>query len=170
MSEIGESVHKYIRFSGVDFRQEPIACSHCRWQGVAGQLKVPTDVDLTKAVEYACPRCETVIAVHLGLSDQEVMREMERIRRELAEEMSGPVFGHHSTKSSQPPQVDFDTIRMQIQISEPEEEPADSAAEAELLAGSAISDASVADRKAAPKDDSEDLDFAAIRARISEPA
>jgi hypothetical protein len=77
-----------LELKGLDFRSEPASCD-CGWSGEAGQLRFPPAEALQDQVFFACPRCETAIAVHPGLSNSEVQQELMRIRGEFDEEFRG---------------------------------------------------------------------------------
>ncbi len=79
--------HPLIRFSGLGFRAEPVACC-CGWQGLAADLKTPALPEPGEAMRYACPVCRVVLAEHGGLSDTEILRALDTIRAELAMEMA----------------------------------------------------------------------------------
>jgi hypothetical protein len=73
--------------TGIGFRSEPVQCSGCGWAGTAGQLRSPSAHNLQSQVSFSCPACSAVVAVHRGLSDEEVMLELVRVRTELAAEL-----------------------------------------------------------------------------------
>ena len=63
-------------------------CRHCSWSGLAGELRTPKATALVETMNYACPVCFQVIAVHKGLSTHEVLQEMQAIREILKDEIS----------------------------------------------------------------------------------
>jgi hypothetical protein len=82
-----ESKGSLIEFSGLEFRQEAVACPQCSWAGAAGELTVPGVSALADGVTYFCPACETAVGHHSGLSQAEVQSELISIRRELRNEL-----------------------------------------------------------------------------------
>jgi hypothetical protein len=76
-----------LQLQGLSFRSEPVRCATCGWSGEAGQLHTPSVQELRDEVSYACPLCKTVVAVHTGLNDTEVLQELEHLRLELREEL-----------------------------------------------------------------------------------
>jgi len=157
-----------VCLSGVDFRETAINCPHCRWYGSAGQLKVPATPAEGIAVNYACPRCAALVARHPGLTDQEVMQEMERIRKELAAEMASTF--NFATVVDGDADLDFDSVRSQIIVTESEtesEEAAATLADMETAAPAAEEGIAVANPPVAETAENQ-LDFAAIRQRMLE--
>jgi hypothetical protein len=82
-----------ILLSGLNFRQQPVLCAHCSWDGLAGELRSPEVAELTaqnqaETMSYACPECGQVIAIHKGLSTREVLQEMLVTRKILKDELS----------------------------------------------------------------------------------
>ncbi len=153
MREIFDQFEGLIQFKGLNFRAISVDCRHCGWSGTGGSLEVP---DLTMAGEkviYACPVCTEMVAVHNGLTDREVMQEMDKIRRILAEEMSGATCQQANADSDgNNASIEFSAIRTQIKIAaEINDQP-----EVESLATTA------SDGEQAPA-----LDFDSIRARLS---
>jgi hypothetical protein len=161
MDEILDQLEGLVQFQGLNFRETAIVCRHCGWSGTGGSLEVPHLTQSGKKVIYACPDCMERVAVHNGLTDSEVMQEMEKIRGILAEEMLGTTYQEADTDSdSNKTAIKFSAIRTQINtavaaLDEPDEA---EKAVAESREGSAGDDG----QQQAP-----DLDFEAIRARIS---
>jgi hypothetical protein len=88
-----------ICLSGLDFRLRQIVCVHCSWGGKAGELRSAGSSHLATAYQsetmtYACPKCSETIAIHQGLSSQEVLQEMQAIREVLAAELSTTLNGY----------------------------------------------------------------------------
>lgn len=142
-----------IQFQGLNFRATNVVCRHCGWSGTGGSLEVP---DLTMSGEkviYACPVCAEMVAVHNGLTDREVMQEMEKIRTILAEEMISTAYQEPNADSDgNNASIEFSAIRTQIKIAaESKDKP-----EAESL------ETTASDGEQAP-----DLDFDSIRARLN---
>jgi hypothetical protein len=81
--------NELIRFSGLTFRSEHIECESCGWNGLAGSLKSKPTV--SGNVLYACPSCSEKLAEHHGLSDGEILQEMQVIRTWLALEQNAAV-------------------------------------------------------------------------------
>jgi len=153
MAEILDQFVGLIQFQGVDFRETNVVCRHCGWNGKGGSLEVP---DLTMSGEkviYACPVCTEMVAVHNGLTDREVMQEMEKIRTILAEEMISTACQEPNADSAgNNASIGFSAIRTQIKIAaEIKDKP-----EAENLKTTASAG------EQAP-----DLDFDSIRARLN---
>jgi len=145
----GQSSGQLIQLSGVNFRGVEINCAHCDWQGTAGQLRVPNPSALEKAVEYACPGCATIIASHPGLSTDEVMKEMLRIRQLLSEEMSETMYQADSSEGRADRSADFMKVRAQLRNAELRDT-ADGGQPVTALSGTA-----------------DKLDFEEIRSRLS---
>jgi hypothetical protein len=81
--------NELIRFSGLTFRSEHIECESCGWSGLAGSLKsYPAG---SGNVLYACPSCSEKLAEHQGLSDGEILQEMQVIRTLLALEENADI-------------------------------------------------------------------------------
>lgn len=83
----GEAHNSLITLTGLEFRQVPVSCPYCYWDGAAGDLIVPGSSALADGVTYHCPVCERAVAHHHGLSDAEVQAELINIRRELRKEL-----------------------------------------------------------------------------------
>jgi hypothetical protein len=158
MDEILDQLEGLVQFQGLNFRETAIVCRHCGWSGTGGSLEVPHLTQSGKKVIYACPDCMERVAVHNGLTDSEVMQEMEKIRGILAEEMLGTTYHEADTDSdSNKTAIKFSAIRTQINTAAEELDKPEKAV-AESREGSAGDDG----QQQAP-----DLDFEAIRARIS---
>ena len=166
MLERQESSLNLIHLSGVDFRKTAVQCPYCNWSGLAGELKMARNSGRDNSVRYACPACELVIATHIGLSDQEVLQEMERIRLDLAKELAAHPVGEAHTARLAKPKIDFKSVRSQITFDEMTVEGANEkvAIEARVAAaeskapGNEAASGSVSSRKAP--------DFEAVRARM----
>jgi hypothetical protein len=155
MREILDQLEGLIQFKGLNFRETVVACQHCDWSGAGGSLEVPDLALSGQKVIYACPGCMEIIAVHNGLTDHEVMQEMEKIRGILAEEMLTTTCQQPKTDSGQNnAAIEFSAIRTQIKtVVENQNKPEQEAAENLATVASDNSDAP-------------ELDFAAIRARL----
>jgi hypothetical protein len=79
---------------------------------------VPNPAALEQAVEYACPGCKEIIAAHPGLSGDEVMKEMLRIRQLLTEEMSETLYQCGSPEDRTERTADFVKVRAQLRNAE----------------------------------------------------
>jgi len=88
-----------IHLSGLNFRQQRVACVHCSWDGLAGELRSSMAGDIAETMSYACPKCLQTIAEHTGLSTSEVMQEMHEIREILKEEISATRYQRHDGSS-----------------------------------------------------------------------
>jgi hypothetical protein len=138
-----------IQLTGINFRNCDVHCLHCDWHGRAGELRVPAPGALENAVEYACPCCSKIIARHPGLSTDEVMKEMLRIRQLLSEEMSESLYQASQPDDKAERTADFVKVRAQLRNAEIKESAA-SDAPAEVIDGSV-----------------DELDFEEIRSRLS---
>jgi hypothetical protein len=156
MHETLDQLEGLIQFQGLNFRETNVVCRHCGWSGTGGSLKVPDLTISGKKVIYACPVCAQMVAVHNGLTDREVMQEMEKIRGILAEELLSTTSQEGNTDSDgNKASIEFSEIRTQIEI----------AAE--------IKDKPEAESWATTERDGEqapDLDFDSIRARLGKIA
>jgi hypothetical protein len=151
MREILDQLEGLIQFQGINFRETAIKCKHCGWSGTGGALEVPDLALSGEKVLYACPGCMEIIAVHNGLTNHEVMQEMEKIRGILAKEMLSTTYQEpgDDANAAQAP-IEFSSIRTQIKTADEPEN-----IEAESMESSA------ADDSQAPE-----LDFDSIRARL----
>jgi hypothetical protein len=93
-SMLGDADSQQI-LTGAEFRSELVQCSGCGWSGTAGQLRSPSSNDLQGDIRYSCPQCVTVVAVHAGLSDDEVKAELDRVKAELKTEGRNASLRHH---------------------------------------------------------------------------
>jgi hypothetical protein len=155
MREILDQLEGLIQFKGLNFRETVVACQHCDWSGTGGSLEVPDLALSGQKVNYACPGCMEIIAVHNGLTDREVMQEMEKIRGILAEEMLTTKCQEPKTDSGHKNSpIEFSAIRTQIKtVVENQNESEQEAAENLAIVASDDSDVP-------------ELDFDFIRARL----
>jgi predicted RNA-binding Zn-ribbon protein involved in translation (DUF1610 family) len=110
MSSIRGDAGSQQILTGTEFRSEPVQCSGCGWSGMAGQLRSPSAHNLQSQVSFSCPACSAVVAVHRGLSDEEVMLELVRVRTELAAELQDFV----SQNVPQPDELSYKEVRERI--------------------------------------------------------
>ena len=75
-----------VQFTGSDFRRLPVDCPVCSWQGAAGQLQSVPEAEDAARVDYHCPECASLLATHAGLSNHELLKELERIKQALRDE------------------------------------------------------------------------------------
>jgi hypothetical protein len=111
-----------ILLTGLEFRSNHVDCHNCGWQGLAGKLKVPSHEQLANDVKYACPGCGVTIAVHNGLTTQEVMQEMQKIREILASETVEKRIDAQLAEDKDELSLSFKRVREQIRIVEPAKE------------------------------------------------
>lgn len=168
-----------IRLAGVGFRSVEVACPSCRWSGLAGELVNQRSSSLGNSVQYACPGCKTTIAMHVGLTDQEVLQEMDRIRRELAEELNAHPLHPDKGPARRKSDIDVAAVRAQINLASPKTKPVDgqvgnSVAE-QVTERTVVDEAKrqsektfVAKRRSATNNSEKSggPDFAAVRARL----
>jgi hypothetical protein len=160
-----------IHLSGLNFRQQRVACVHCSWNGLAGELRSCMADDLVETMSYACPKCLQTIAVHTGLSTSEVMQEMQEIGEILKKEISATRYQPDDGASVGLPEsggeVDFtaelDKMLSDLEISERSETPApQSPVTPEVKIPSTTTTWS---QSKSPG--SRELDFAEVRARLA---
>ena len=101
-----------VRLSGLNFRSTEIECPHCAWAGTAGNLKVSDLAAFCETPAYACPACMQTIAIHDGLSNQEVMEEMQKVQSILAQEYSPTCLNAEEASAAQ--EIDYSAVRSQI--------------------------------------------------------
>jgi hypothetical protein len=168
MREVLDQLEGLIQFQGLNFRSTSITCNHCGWRGTGGALEVPGLAASGEPVVYACPACMESVAVHNGLTDQEVMQEMEKIREILAAELMSAAEPTADESPSRDPRPDFAAIRAQLPTA------AHIAAEKAAALADADSDKAATEdafnQGAAERNPVPGPDFAAIRARLGVPA
>jgi hypothetical protein len=111
-----------IRLTGLEFRSEQVNCHSCGWQGLAGKLRAPAPEHLANDVKYACPGCRVTIAVHNGLTTQEVMQEMQKIREILASETVETCIDAQLAEDKDELSLSFKRVREQIRVEAPAKE------------------------------------------------
>lgn len=120
-TEYGQRVG-LIRLTGLEFRSNQVDCRNCGWQGLAGQLRAPASEQLGNDVKYACPGCRATIAVHNGLTTQEVMQEMQKIREILASETVETCIDAQLAEDNDELSLSFKRVREQIRVVAPAQE------------------------------------------------
>jgi len=145
-----------VEYRGIDFRKEPARCFCCAWSGRAADLITPVLNDLSGPVRYACPNCSTIVATHVGLSDKEVMGELQRIRSDLESEISETLTSRDTDESVSAAEPDFATVRAQILVE-------DAVPASDDVADNEAASESPANEATASKND---LDFDAVRSRM----
>jgi hypothetical protein len=165
MREVLDQLEGLIQFQGLNFRSTSIDCKHCGWSGTGGSLEVPGLAASGEPVVYACPACMEVIAVHNGLTDQEVMHEMEKIRQILSAEAAAETGGPAQLAGAHV-EPDYAAIRAQLPM-QVDAEAAEGVDEAELaLAGAADDQVDESNRPVRQEEPAQDLDFESVRARL----
>jgi len=162
MREAIDQLEGLIQFQGLNFRSTTVTCNHCGWSGTGGALEVPGLAAMGQRVVYACPKCMEAVAVHNGLTDQEVMQEMAKIREVLAEELVGTCPHPEEDVIVPKARPDFATIRAQLPTA------ADAAAASNETPSNVDGNADDS-ANAKPAEQGEgvpELDFETIRARL----
>jgi hypothetical protein len=156
MRGVLDQLEGLIQFQGLNFRSTVITCEQCGWNGTGGSLEVPGLAATGEPVIYACPACMESVAVHNGLSDQEVMTEMEKIREVLAAELVDTCSHPDERLPIAQAASDFNAIRAQLPT--------------ELDVTTDVQETAVTeateDQSGALAEEAPELDFAAIRARL----
>ena len=169
MRAVLEQLEGLIQFQGPNFRSTAIECSHCGWRGTGGSLEVPVLAASGEPVVYACPECMEAIAVHNGLSDEEVMQEMAKIRQILADELQETHTHLEAAKTIKPQaKPDFAAIRAQLPTKVDAAVAEVAADEGELAVAEPATSKKLTgdDLSTAGDNPGADLDFEAIRARL----
>jgi hypothetical protein len=112
------STNALIRLSGLQFRDQSLACPHCNWSGRAGQLKILTTAGLADSVRYSCPTCRKLIAQHAGLSSVEIAVGIDSVRQQLDAELAGSslrAYGIYGEEDQAGGVLDFSEVRSCIQ-------------------------------------------------------
>jgi hypothetical protein len=157
-----------IHLSGLNFRQQRVACVHCSWDGMAGELRSSMADDLAETMNYACPKCLQTVAVHTGLSTSEVMQEMQEIGEILKKEISATRYQPDDGASVGLPEsggeVDFtaelDKMLSDLEISETPAPQSPVTPEVKIPSTTIT-------RSQSKSPDSRELDFAEVRARLA---
>jgi hypothetical protein len=157
-----------IHLSGLNFRQQRVACVHCSWDGLAGELRSSMADDLAETMGYACPKCLQTIAVHTGLNTSEVMQEMQEIREILKEELSATRYQPHDGASADSPEsggegdfsAELDKMLSDLEISERSGTPAPVTPEVKMPS-------TTTSRSQSEGPGNQELDFAEVRARLA---
>jgi hypothetical protein len=157
-----------IHFTGLDFRQEHVDCAQCGWGGQAGGLRSAASATLGDTVTYACPKCSRTLATHDGLSVQEVLQEMQEIRKVLAAETTASlVIPEEEGAEEQEVVLDFEEVRAQLRPAIQTEDDPDQVADVADEFAKQHADESIAPATPVTQEPfRNELSYAEVRARL----